>query len=84
MCAYLLNKKNLDPNAFATEIPDDYEPRNFDVKKLVEFGNNIQVSAENPHGKRKRRIQIDQDADLFGLGGIQKCWKKKLWMCLWM
>ena len=69
MCAYLLNKKNLDPNTFATEIPDDYEPRNFDVKKLVEFGNNIQVSAENHHGKRKRRIQIDQDAELFGLGG---------------
>ena len=56
VCAYLLKKKNLDVNSFALEIPDDFEPKNFDFNKLQEFSENIEESAEAHHkGKKKSK-----------------------------
>ena len=51
---YLFKKKNLDPNSFAEEIPEDYEPKLFDVKKLMEYSQNIERSAEEHHKKKKK------------------------------
>ena len=38
-------KKNLDANTFAEEIPEDFEPKKFDIKKLIELSENIEESA---------------------------------------
>jgi len=71
VCAYLLNKYDLDADTFAEEIPQDFEPKNFDVKKLVEFSNNIEVSAEEYNGKKKRMNPFNQDEELFEFGDDQ-------------
>ena len=53
--AYILMKKNLDANTFAEEILEDFEPKKFDIKKLIELSENIEESAK-VHHKRKRNL----------------------------
>ena len=57
---YLFKKKNLDAISFAEEIPEDYEPKNFDVKKLMEYSQNIERSAEEHHNKKKMKMMSMQ------------------------
>ena len=64
---YLFKKKNLDPNSFAEEIPEEYEPKIFDVKKLVEYSQNIERSAEEHHKKKKKEKDNNEAYVPFGL-----------------
>ena len=47
-------KYNHNPNTFATEVPDDYQPKPFRLKDLKEFSNNVEHSANEHQGKKKK------------------------------
>jgi hypothetical protein len=59
--AYLLKKKHLDANSFAEEIPEDFEPKKFDIGKLIELSKNIEKSAEVHHKGKKKPANEDNE-----------------------
>ena len=58
--AYILMKKNLDANTFAEEIPEDFEPKKFDIKKLIELSENIEESAKVHHKRRTKPVEDNE------------------------
>lgn len=60
---YLFKKKKLDSNTFAEEIPQDYEPKKFNIEKLLEFSDNVERSAEEHHNKKKKKDKQSNELD---------------------
>lgn len=58
--AYILMKKKLDPNNFAEEIPEDFEPKKFDIKKLIELSENVEESAKVHHKRKKKPVEDNE------------------------
>ena len=65
VCAYIMLKNNHDPNTFATEIPEDYQPKAFSLNDLKEFSKNVEISAEEHHRKKKIPAEIEHHVPFY-------------------
>ena len=66
--AYILQNKGFDPNVFATEIPEDYEPHVFDLEYLKEMGKDVEASLTEYRRRKQKKItervvEIDDNRD---------------------
>ena len=55
--AYIFQNKGFDPNVFATEIPEDYEPHVFDLEYLKEMGKDVEASLTE-YRRRKQFLNL--------------------------
>ena len=60
-CAYLLFQYDFDPNTFALEIPEDFEPKIFAQEAFVNMSRNIAASAAAHHERRTRVAAAGND-----------------------
>ena len=61
VCAYIFLKFNENPDTFAQEIPDNFRAKEFCLKDLEKFSNNLDKSAEEHHEpKRKKKVVVEE------------------------
>lgn len=53
--AYFFTKYNLDPNEYATNIPDDFQPRVFSIDELIDCSTDVNKSAEKYEKKKSKK-----------------------------
>ena len=53
VCAYIMLKNQKDPNSFASEVPEDYEPKKLTLNELKELSKNVKESAKQNERKTK-------------------------------
>ena len=53
VCAYIMLKYQKAPNTFASEVPEDYEPKKLTLKDLKEISKNVEESAKQNEKKAK-------------------------------
>ena len=59
VCAYIMLKNQKDPNTFASEVPEDYEPKKLTLNELKELTKNVDESAKQ-NGKKNKKATIEQ------------------------
>ena len=64
--AYFFTKHKIDPNNFATNIPDNFEPKKFSLEVLIEYSHDIEKSAKkNSKEKKKKVVEEHHDVPFF-------------------
>ena len=55
VCAYIMLKNGHNPNTFANEVPEDFEPKDFTLKDVEEFSKNMEQSTNANQKKKKKK-----------------------------
>ena len=67
VCAYIMLKNGHNPNTFAIEVPEDFEPKDFTLKDVEEFSKNIDQSTNANQKKNKKTAEYEHHIPFYAL-----------------
>ena len=66
VCAYIMLQNGHDPNTFANDIPEDFEPKEFTLKDVEEFSKNIDQLVK-ANQKKKKTAEYEHHIPFYAL-----------------